>query len=452
MKTTSLLALLVLSTVSVTVAEDPLLVTGGHRFRTAEGDFVPNTGILIEDGRFKSVDATNVASDVNRLKLSDGQFILPGLIDLHAHYNVKLLKIRREEFNVMPTVYLANGVTVTFSAGEYDPEGMLQLRKRIESGEQIGPRLLNSGPYFGFARRGWRNITDEQIREDVDTWAERGVGGFKAKGINAQHLKVLVDRAHKHGLTVTGHLGSGYRGMINPRDAVKIGIDRVEHFLGGDAMPASKPAYDSLAGITADMPEFKKQVQLFIEKGAYYDCTLTAYGYFGKRGEEYDYWVDEREFFTPYIQKIVADRKPPLMMKFDAIYRAKLKTIAAYHKAGGKITTGTDHFSSGEFLPGFGFHRELDALSRAGIPNADVLRIGTINGATAMKLEADHGSIAVGKVADLCIIEGDPLKNIRNTRNVTKVVRAGVVHDSKQLLESVRGKLGPKDESEASRW
>ena len=200
------------------------------------------------------------------------------------------------------------------------------------------------------------------------------------------------------------------------------------------------------------MPEFKKEVALFIDRGTVFDCTITAYGYFGKRGEEYDYWVDEREFFTPYIQKIVRERKPRVMMQFDEIYRAKLKTIAAYHKAGGKITLGTDHFSNGEFLPGFGFHRELDALVRAGIPSVEVLRIGTINGAKAMKIDTDHGSIEPGKVADLCIVTGNPLDNIRNTRNVSTVVRAGSIHDSKKLLESVKGKLGPKDKSETTAW
>lgn len=431
--------------------DKPLVVTGGHRFRTAEGDFVPNKGIVIEDGRFATLDEKGI-DGAEELKLADDQYILPGFIDLHAHYNVKLLRKRREEFVVVPTVYLANGVTVTFSAGEYDPDGMLQLRKRIETGQQVGPRLLNSGPYFGRVRPGWRNITDDQIRKDVDTWAERGVGGFKAKAIGPKHLKVLIDRAHLHGLSVTGHLDSGYRGSVNPRDAINMGIDRIEHFLGGDAMPATKSAYSSLAGITTDMPEFKKQVQLFIDKGVYFDCTITAYGYFGKRGEEYDYWVDEREFFTPYIQEMVKNRKPRVMMQFDEIYRAKLKTISAYHKAGGKISLGTDHFSNGEFLPGFGYHRELDALVRGGIPPAEAIRIGTINSAKAMKIDTDHGSIKVGKVADLCIVTGDPLKNIRNTRNVNKVVRSGMVHDAKQLLASVKGKLGPKDDSEKNAW
>lgn len=446
------LLLILAGIAAVTAQERTVSISGGHRFRTAEGDFVPNEGILIENGRFRTIGPHQPPPGAEKLTLRDGEYILPGIIDLHAHYNVRLLKKRREEFRVMPTVYLANGVTVTFSAGEYDPDGMLALRKRIESGEQVGPRLLNSGPYFGRVRRGWRGITEEQVRQDVDTWAERGVGGFKAKAIGPDMLRVLIDQAHRHNLTVTAHLDSGYRGSVNPRDAVLMGIDRIEHFLGGDAMPATRSAYASLAGITADMPEFREIVRLYVEKGVYFDCTITAYGYFGKRGEEYDYWVDERKFFTPYIQEIVAKREPRVMMQFDEIYRAKLKTIAAFHNAGGKITLGTDHFSSGEFLPGFGAHRELDALVRAGISPADAIRIATINGARAMRIEKDHGSIEVGKCGDAFVVSGNPLTTIRNTRNVSKVVRAGVVYDSAQLLESVRGRLGPRDDSETSAW
>ena len=183
---------------------------------------------------------------------------------------------------------------------------------------------------------------------------------------------------------------------------------------------------------------------------------MTAYGYLGiKPGarEEYGYWIDESKFFTPYVQEIVKTREPAKGMGiYQRIYDAKLKTIAAFHKAGGTITLGTDHVSNGNHMPGFGVHREMDALVRAGIPEADVLKIATINGARAFKIEKDHGSIEVGKVADLVVIDGNPLEKIRNTRNVRKVVRAGKLYDAKELLESVRGKLGPKNEEEQGDW
>ena len=429
------------------------LIKGGKYFDVESGEMKANAGIAILDGRF--VEATTAKQVI---ELDDSQFVLPGLIDCHAHYNVRLIRKRREEFEYMPIVYLANGATVTFSCGEFDPESMMAMRKRIAAGEQIGPRLINSGPYFGRARPGWRPDKPEQeIRDEVDFWAKHGTGGFKAKSIDPDSLKVLIDQAHKHGLTVTGHLGSGYRNSVNPADAVSMGIDRVEHFLGGDAMPDSRSAYQSLQNIQAGTPAFKKICQHFIDNDVYFDCTLSAYGYLGVRTpethEEYEYWIDEREFFTPHMQEITKKRKPMKGMEiYQRVYRAKQTTIAAFHEAGGMITLGTDHVSNGNHLPGFGVHRELDALVRNGIPEAEALKIATINGARALKIDKDHGSIEVGKVADLVIIKGNPLEKIRNTRNVQTVVRAGKVYDPAELLAKVKGKLGPASKGEESSW
>ncbi len=452
-----LVVIFVLVAVANSFAQESVdtLIVGGHVFNTESGTFEKNSGLAIAEGKFKSVQLGEKQVEPNRrVELGDNQYILPGLIDCHAHYNVKLIRKRREEYLAMPVVYLANGVTVTFSCGEFDPEQMMKLRKDIDAGRKVGPKLLNSGPYFGRARPGWRGEKPEQdIRDEVDFWAKQGVGGFKAKAINARDLKILVDQAHKHGLTVTGHLDSGFRGSVNPRDAINIGIDRIEHFLGGDAMPSSRSAYSSLAKITSDMPEYKRIVDLYLEKKTWFDATLTAYGYFGVPGEEYDHWIDERQFFTPYIQELVKKRpasKP--MMQFDDIYRAKLKTIGVFHKAGGQISLGTDHFSNGNWLPGFGAHRELDAFVRAGISEVDALRIGTINGAKALKIEKDHGSIETGKSADLFIVTGNPLENIRNTRNVEWVMTRGQLHKSADLLESVKGKLGPENQTQAKDW
>ena len=436
-----------------------LLVVGGKYFDVVSGKCLPNTGIAVRGQRILAVDVDPddyVAEET--LKLEPGQFLLPGLIDCHAHYNVRLIKQRREEFFVMPIVYLANGATVTFSCGEFAPDEMLSLRKRLESGEQIGPRLLNSGPYFGRARPGWRRApSSDEIRKEVDYWAAQGVGGFKAKSIDPESLKVLVEQAHLHGLTVTGHLDSGYRGSVNPRDAVHLGIDRIEHFLGGDAMPDTRSAYASLPNITANDPAFKEVVELFVEKGVYFDATLTAYGYLGilpGKREEYGYWIEETQFFTPYFKEKYLENFTPAkgMDVYQRIYDAKLKTIHAYFAAGGKITLGTDHVSVGTHLPGFGVHRELDAFVRAGIPPADALRIGTINGARALKIAEDHGSITEGKFADFVLINGDPLENIRHTRNIVTVVKQGGIYQAKELLDSVVGKLGPANEDEESLW
>ena len=435
------------------------LVVGGHFFHTESATFKRNHGIAIQNGRIVKVEINPEDYTAKQtITATNSQYILPGLIDCHAHYNVRLIKKRREEFTYMPLIYLANGATVTFSCGEFDPEAMFKLRKRLENGEQVGPKLITSGPYFGRARPGWRGQKPEQeIRDEVDFWAKRGSGGFKAKSIDPNSLRVLIDQAHKHDLTVTGHLDSGFRNSVNPRDAVSMGIDRIEHFLGGDAMPDSQSAYQSLQNIRAGTDEHKKIIKHFIDHGTVFDATLTAYGYLGETTpethEEYQYWIDEREFFTPHMQN-VAQNAPPMkgMEIYQRVYRAKQKTIASFFEAGGKISLGTDHVSNGNHLPGFGVHRELDALVRNGIPAADAIKIGTINGARALGIEKDHGSIEAGKIADLVIVEGNPLESIRNTRNIKTVIRAGTAHDAKELLESAKGKLGPANKEEEANW
>ncbi|MEM8734590.1 MAG: amidohydrolase family protein [Planctomycetota bacterium] len=432
-----------------------LVVRGGMRFDSERRAFVENSGMTIIDGTIASLDSSSLSLDSDQLlQLNDDDYILPGFVDCHAHYNVRLIRRRREEFKVMPVVYLANGVTTTFSCGEFDPDRMRELRLAIEAGEQPGPHLINSGPYFGRARPGWQSDKpQDEIRQEVRYWREQGVGGFKAKAISPEALQILVDEAHAVGLTVTGHLGSGYRRSVNPRDAIEMGIDRIEHFIGGDLMPADRSAYDSLAAITRDQAGYLRAVQQFVENQTVFDATLTAYGYFGPPKDGYDYWIDERQFFTPYVQKSVAEKGPPKVIEqFEQIYHAKLATVGTFFEKGGRLSLGTDHVSDGRYLPGFSAHRELDAFVRAGIPTDEALLIATLNGAKALGLEASRGSISPGKNADLMVIKGDPINDIRRTRTVHTVVKRGEVFHTADLLESVRGKLGPRDETENEKW
>jgi imidazolonepropionase-like amidohydrolase len=94
--------------------------------------------------------------------------------------------------------------------------------------------------------------------------------------------------------------------------------------------------------------------------------------------------------------------------------------------------------------------------SRINGPNrinaADAIRIGTINGARALRIDRDYGSIATGKVADFFVVKGNPLENIRNTRNVQWVSTSGRLYFSPDLLRSVKGKLGPASEEEQGEW
>src|SRR5215470_8766880 len=147
--------LLCLLPIVASAQERDVVVTGGWLFSATGNDRVRNPGILIRAGKFLRVggDLSIAAQNAERVQLADTETVIPGLFDLHAHYAVELFGAgRKDETVAYPSLFLANGVTSTFPAGEMDPNAMHDLRVRIENGQQPGPRLLNSGPYFGSAR------------------------------------------------------------------------------------------------------------------------------------------------------------------------------------------------------------------------------------------------------------------------------------------------------------
>ena len=155
---------------------------GGLIFDSVGDTAVRNTGLVVRNGVILEVGANLTGRDLTPARvvdLAETECILPGLFDLHAHYAMDLYgEGRIDEHTVNPIVFLANGVTSTFPAGEVDPEDMRAAREAIDAGRQAGARIYNSGPYFGTARPGWNNaaMTEEKIRADVDEWA-RARGG-----------------------------------------------------------------------------------------------------------------------------------------------------------------------------------------------------------------------------------------------------------------------------------
>ncbi len=144
-----------------------LVVRGGHVF--VGNQVVQNPDLVIQAGKILQVgqEAGGGDLDAEILQLGDDQYVLPGLFDLHAHYAMDLFgQGRIDERWAYPVIFLANGVSATFPAGEMNPVEMRELKMRIDRGEAVGPRILNSGPYFGSWRPGWDpEMTAEKIYE-----------------------------------------------------------------------------------------------------------------------------------------------------------------------------------------------------------------------------------------------------------------------------------------------
>jgi len=165
-------------------------------------------------------------------------------------------------------------------------------------------------------------------------------------------------------------------------------------------------------------------------------------------------WIDETKYFTPYAQMLLEKRgPPPPESDWPEFNQRKIELIALYQAGGANLLiVGTDEPVYTTLLPGFAYHRELLALSDAGLPSVAVLKAATINGATALGIDDSLGSVEPGKLADLVVVNGNPLENIKNVRNIQIVIKEGAVHDPQMLLRSAEGKIGPVGEHDHSNW
>lgn len=139
---------LVFTGASSSLAQD-LIVRGGWIVHPESGKVIPNPDILVRNGSIISIGSTNHDGEIMTLQLEPDDHILPGLIDLHAHLKAEYKGITRDDTTTTPKMLLANGVTTIFTAGDGEPEKVLRFKENVADGKSIGPRILNSGPYFG---------------------------------------------------------------------------------------------------------------------------------------------------------------------------------------------------------------------------------------------------------------------------------------------------------------
>jgi imidazolonepropionase-like amidohydrolase len=442
---------------------DQLVIQGGWLFDGLSDTRRRNTGIVIRDGKIVSVDVEGeqqLLAGTSVIDLADTETIIPGLIDLHAHYNLDLVdKGRVEEVAYNGTIFLANGVTSTWSAGEFYPERVIARRDLIEAGDAIGPRLFVSGPYFGAFRCeyqvkvaadeciAWPNdITEQEIRSEVVKWARQGVVSIKIKQATPGEAKILIEQAHKNGMTTAGHLANyNVEYDVSTRDAILMGMDRIEHQLTL-ALGSSDPR-------SSEMQEI---VDLMIEHQVYYDTNLQMYGGILQRQKHLSemIWVDESKYFTPYTQTLLELRGAPEPESDEAEFTQRLLELKTFYDAGGEnlLIVGTDEPVYTSLLPGFAYHRELLAMTYAGLSPVVVLKAATINGATALGVDDRLGSVEPGKLADLVVVRGNPIDDIKAARNIRLVIKEGIVHDPNVLLRSAEGKIGPVDPEDHMDW
>jgi hypothetical protein len=200
----------------------------------------------------------------------------------------------------------------------------------------------------------------------------------------------------------------------------------------------------------------KQMIDLILTHQVYYDANLQMYGGINLRREHPSdmIWTDEAKYFTPYTQSLLTKRGPPTPESDAAEFAQRVLELKTLFDSGGEnlLIVGTDEPVYTSLLPGFAYHRELLAMTYAGLPTTAVLKAATINGANALGIEARLGSVEPGKLADLVIVRGNPIDDIKAARNVRLVIKDGIVHDPEGLLLSAKGMIGPTGPDDHADW
>lgn len=416
---------------------------------------IEDATIVIEEGRIAAVGPADEVDVPEQAEILDlfGHTVIPGIVGMHNHTFYTTAGRRAQLTFSAPRLYLAGGVTTIRTTGSYHTYSELSLRAAIERGEVPGPRIHVTGPYLtgGSGVSSMTQVsTPEDARRVVAYWAEEGATWFKAyTQISRAELGAVIDEAHDRGLKVTGHLCS-----VSFREAVELGIDNLEHGFftntdyDPDKLPDECPAefQDDLLTVAIEGPEVRKTFEAMVENGVAMTSTLAIYELIvpGRPSE-----IDPRvldalapEAKADYLksrEEIVANAAesdwPEIFSKAQAYEKA-------FVEAGGLLGAGVDPTGIGGALPGFGDQRNYELLIEAGFTPVETIEIMTANGAKILGEFDQYGSIEEGKLAELVVIDGDPIANPVEIRNVVLVFKDGLGFDSAKLIESVRGLVG----------
>jgi hypothetical protein len=394
-----------------------IAIINGDVFDSERGVIVPRTTVLVRGDRIVAVGSDVAVPADARVIDAAGKTVIPGLYDMHGH-------IQHTTQSTRGISDLAQGIT-TMRDLAADIDVAVSHRDRAARGDILGPRIHLGGFIEGPGH--WAGPSEVLVRTEAEarSWVARydSLGYKQIKLYNLVHpdlVPAIAEETHKRGMRLSGHVPRG----ITTQTAVRLGFDEINHaaFLFSTFYQDSlywpvMRAYSGVSQIVAphvdvDGQEVTAMIGLFKEKGTVIDGTWQL-------------WLSSRGAAASSSLGIPNAASQTLAEKSDANYMRMLKRL---FDAGIPLVPGTD---------GADLRSELELYERAGIPAAQVLRIATWVPATVIGEAKDYGSIAVGKVADIAIIDGKPAERIRDVRNVRQVLRAGRLYEASALEAAI---------------
>ena len=421
------------------VPDRPVAIEHARLFDAVTMTMRPGTTVVFERQRIVAVGpdgSVAIPAHAERIDAA-GRALLPGLWDMHTHPDLD-----------SGPLFLAAGITgIRDMAAEPDKPALL---RPFDTGEAIGPRVVyagivdGDGPFHAPTRV--LVSTAEQARKAVQEMHAAGFGLVKIySSLDPALVPAIAQEAHGSGMRVGGHIPA----FMTAEQAVRAGYDEIQHmnmlflnFLYDKVQDTRTPARftavaENAVSIDPQSPRVQEFLRLLAQRHVTVDPTLGVF----------ESLFEDRPGVVGPGLAAVADRMPPLVRRSllegglpvpagsETRYAAALpqmqRMLLALRAAGVKFVAGTDA------LPGFTLPRELELYVAAGVPAPEVLRIATLDAARHAGREADLGSIAPGKLADMILVEGDPARTIGDVRRVRLVVKDGALHDPDELCRAL---------------
>ena len=422
-----------------------------------------NQTVSIENGVIQSIGSAKLDMEDSQIIDGEGKYLIPGLWDAHVH----LTFIPEIDHETHFKLYLKNGVTSIRDTGAILSKLQPSLNF-IEENPNTTPRLFYAGPLIDGADRvykgmepGFPNLSigiDEtsNIPEVVDGLLKEGVTFLKSyEMLTRETYLELLKVAGQNGLRVTGHVPLS----IDLEEAIEAGLGGMQHVRNMD-LACAKDADNllddrqvsleneaSIAGsalrthihssqryYAIDNTDDERCLRIIMklsEYGVFQTPTLTINTFDSRRFYADPKWRETYQELPEAAEnnwmqgslKLANIDVTENAKKFDAW---SLSLVNKMHQEGVKIIAGTDT-PIGYLTPGYSLHKELELLSEAGLSNMDVLRSATITPAEFFGMENQMGTIEVGKLADLVILDKNPLISISNTQSIHRVIVKGQI-------------------------
>lgn len=416
-----------------------------------------DTIVFISDDYSKDYDAGEVIQ-------ADGKYVIPGLWDMHIHFRGGE-ELIDENKNLIP-LFTANGITGVREAGGDMTQKIFEWQNAIQAGTMVGPRIFTSGPKLDGPGGTWAGSIPVNTREEavqaVDSLINLGSDFVKLydSRISRDGYIWILEEAKRRGIKTSGHMP--FTVMLD--EAVEAGLGSVEHLyyvLKGASMEEQQVTNDVIAGkasfwgsmnrlmATTSYAQEQAAFELLRNNNTYVVPTLyignvlTHLKEVDHSNDEYLNYVGDGiiDTYQGRIRSALNANDEFTQMRID-LNNTFVNLVPKLHEAGVQLLAGSDCGASNSYVyPGESLHGELKALVDAGLPEIEALKAATINGARFLEVDDFYGSLKAGKSGDLLILNNNPLEDINNTQNISRMVLQGNIFskaDMDALLESVR--------------